>query len=91
MAIDFLWRGFLDDSEHVRAGIHLRAYAQEKPHLSLKKEVFSLFQQLHEEMPVAMLDYTYGAIIQVEQAMDAVNADIDSSPVEFQDSLETNA
>jgi preprotein translocase subunit SecA len=90
MAIDFLWRGFLDDSEHVRAGIHLRAYAQEKPHLSLKKEVFSLFQQLHEEMPVAMLDYTYSAIIQVEQAMDAA-ADSDSSSVEFQDSLETPA
>lgn len=71
LAIDYLWRGFLSDCEHIRAGIHLRAYAQEKPHLSLKKEVFSLFQELYEEMPVAMLDYTYGSIIQVEQSLDA--------------------
>lgn len=70
MALDYLWRGFLDDSEHVRSGIHLRAYAQEKPHLSLKKEVFSLFQQLHNDIPVTMLDYVYASITQVEQAMD---------------------
>lgn len=74
MAIDFLWRGFLDDAEHIRSGIHLRAYAQEKPHLSLKKEVFRLFQELHSEIPVAMLDYVYAAIIQVEQSKDAMEA-----------------
>lgn len=74
MAIDYLWRGFLDDSEHVRSGIHLRAYAQEKPQLSLKKEVFALFQELHQEIPVAMLDYVYAAIVQVEQAIDAQDA-----------------
>lgn len=72
MAIDFLWRGFLDDAEHIRSGIHLRAYAQEKPHLSLKKEVFGLFQELHAEIPVAMLDYVYAAIIRVEQVMDTM-------------------
>lgn len=83
MAIDYLWRGFLGDSEHIRAGIHLRAYAQEKPHLSLKKEVFSLFQELYEELPVAMLDYTYGAIIQVEQALDAaISEESSDEPVE---------
>lgn len=74
MAIDFLWRGFLDDAEHIRSGIHLRAYAQEKPQLSLKKEVFALFQQLHNEIPVAMLDYLYAAIIQVEQSIDTLEA-----------------
>lgn len=79
MAIDFLWRGFLDDAEHIRSGIHLRAYAQEKPQLSLKKEVFALFQDLHAEIPVAMLDYVYAAIIQIEQALDASNTDVELS------------
>jgi preprotein translocase subunit SecA len=70
MAIDLLWRGFLDDAEHIRSGIHLRAYAQEKPHLALKKALFELFQELHGEMPVVMLDYVYAAIGQAEQSAD---------------------
>lgn len=85
MAIDFLWRGFLDDAEHIRSGIHLRAYAQEKPHLSLKKEVFALFQELHEEIPVAMLDCVYAAIIQVEQAIDAMELPVTTEDQDPQD------
>lgn len=77
MAIDFLWRAFLSESEHIRSGIHLRAYAQEKPTLALKKEVFELFQTLYNELPVTMLDYVYGAIQQVEMSIDLVDPTID--------------
>jgi preprotein translocase subunit SecA len=69
-AIDHLWRGFLDDAEHIRTGIHLRAYAQVKPNLALKTEVFALFQQMYLELPVAMLDFVYAAIGQIENTLD---------------------
>ncbi len=70
MAIDHLWRGFLDDSERIRTAIHLRAYANEKPELALKKEVFRLFKALYQDIPVALLDFVYAAICQVEQELE---------------------
>lgn len=74
MAIDSLWRGFLDDAEHVRTAIHLRAYANEKPDLALQKEIFALFAELYADIPVAMMDFIYGAIVMAENNLDTVAA-----------------
>jgi preprotein translocase subunit SecA len=74
MAIDTLWREFLSSSEMTRNGIHLRAYANEKPELSFKNEVFKTFQELRAELPVATLDFAYGAIRQAEIELDTETA-----------------
>lgn len=71
MAIDRQWQLFLDESEQIRNGIHLRAYAQEKPEQSFQKEVFKLFNGLYEDLPVVVLDYVYGLIMDQERALDA--------------------
>lgn len=71
VAIDTLWREFLNSSEAIRSGIHLRAYANEKPELSFKNEVFKAFQDLRAEIPVAALDFAYAAIRQAELELDA--------------------
>jgi len=70
-AIDALWREFLSTTETIRAGIHLRAYANEKPDLSFKNEVFAAFKHLQAELPVAVLDFAYTGIRQAELELDA--------------------
>lgn len=70
MAIDRTWQGFLDASGSIRDGIHLRAYANLKPDLVLKKEVFNLFLHTLSDLPVVMMDFAYAAIRQVEMELD---------------------
>lgn len=70
MAVDRSWQGFLDASGSIRDGIHLRAYANLKPDLVLKKEVFNLFLYTLADLPVIMLDFVYAAIRQVEMELD---------------------
>lgn len=76
MGVDHQWQAFLDESESIRNGIHLRAYAQEKPDLAFQKEIFKLFGGLHQDLPVVMLDFVYGLIMDRELMMDAQDADI---------------
>lgn len=71
MAIDNLWRAFLEESELIRTGIHLRSFANEKPDLALKREVYKLFQKLQDELPVATMDFVYGGIREAELELDA--------------------
>lgn len=71
MAIDNLWRAFLEESELIRTGIHLRSFANEKPDLALKREVYKLFQKMQDELPVVTLDFAYGSIRQAEMELDA--------------------
>lgn len=67
MALDHQWREFSDHVELVRSGIHLRAYAQQKPDLIFKAETFELFKRYQADLPVVSLDFIYGAIVAFEQ------------------------
>ena len=69
-AIDTQWKAMLEESDHIRTGIHLRAYAQEKPDLSFQKEVFKLFKALYFDIPVVMVDYVYACICHRERQLD---------------------
>jgi preprotein translocase subunit SecA len=44
--LDTLWKDHLSTMDHLRQGIHLRAYAQKNPKQEYKRESFELFQQL---------------------------------------------
>ncbi|KAA1194483.1 preprotein translocase subunit SecA [Pseudohalioglobus sediminis] len=44
--LDTLWKEHLATMDHLRQGIHLRAYAQKNPKQEYKRESFELFQQL---------------------------------------------
>ncbi|AYG48482.1 hypothetical protein DV532_30100 (plasmid) [Pseudomonas sp. Leaf58] len=71
-AIDTQWKAMLEEADHIRAGIHLRAYAQEKPDLSFQKEVFRLFKALYFDIPVVMIDYVYACVSHRESQLDQV-------------------
>jgi preprotein translocase subunit SecA len=44
--LDTLWKEHLSTMDHLRQGIHLRAYAQKNPKQEFKRESFELFEQL---------------------------------------------
>ena len=44
--LDTLWKEHLATMDHLRQGIHLRAYAQKNPKQEYKRESFEMFQQL---------------------------------------------
>jgi preprotein translocase subunit SecA len=79
MGIDRQWQIFLDESEQIRNGIHLRAYAQEKPEQAFQKEIFKLFNGLHDDLPVVMLDFAYRVIMDRERSMDEQLTEIDTN------------
>ncbi|RLA53448.1 MAG: preprotein translocase subunit SecA [Gammaproteobacteria bacterium] len=44
--LDNLWKEHLSTMDHLRQGIHLRAYAQKNPKQEYKRESFELFEEL---------------------------------------------
>ena len=44
--LDQLWKEHLATMDHLRQGIHLRAYAQKQPKQEYKREAFEMFQNL---------------------------------------------
>jgi preprotein translocase subunit SecA len=48
--LDTLWKEHLATMDHLRQGIHLRAYAQKNPKQEYKREAFELFQQMLENL-----------------------------------------
>jgi preprotein translocase subunit SecA len=44
--LDTLWKEHLATMDHLRQGIHLRAYAQKNPKQEYKREAFELFESL---------------------------------------------
>ncbi len=48
--LDQKWKEHLGVMEHLRQGIHLRAYAQKQPKQEYKRESFALFQELQDNI-----------------------------------------
>ena len=48
--LDSLWKEHLATMDHLRYGIHLRAYAQKNPKQEYKREAFELFEQMLESL-----------------------------------------
>lgn len=48
--IDSLWKEHLENIDHLKEGINLRGYAQKDPLIEYKKEAFSLFERVNQQI-----------------------------------------
>ncbi|MET0380208.1 MAG: preprotein translocase subunit SecA [Spongiibacteraceae bacterium] len=55
--LDGLWKEHLQTMDHLRQGIHLRAYAQKNPKQEYKREAFDLFQRMLETLKHDVVRY----------------------------------
>ncbi|MCP4842111.1 MAG: preprotein translocase subunit SecA, partial [Halieaceae bacterium] len=55
--LDTLWKEHLATMDHLRQGIHLRAYAQKNPKQEYKRESFELFQQLLDNLKYEVIKF----------------------------------
>ncbi|MCX2982395.1 preprotein translocase subunit SecA [Halieaceae bacterium IMCC14734] len=62
--LDTLWKEHLATMDHLRQGIHLRAYAQKNPKQEYKRESFELFQRLLDNLKYEVIKFLSHAEIQ---------------------------
>tara|TARA_R110001599_G_scaffold33851_20_gene109114 strand:- start:730 stop:3435 length:2706 start_codon:yes stop_codon:yes gene_type:complete len=55
--LDTLWKDHLATMDHLRQGIHLRAYAQKNPKQEYKRESFALFEQLLQSLKYEVIKF----------------------------------
>ncbi len=55
--LDTLWKEHLATMDHLRQGIHLRAYAQKNPKQEYKRESFELFQELLDSLKMEVVKF----------------------------------
>ncbi len=55
--LDTLWKEHLATMDHLRQGIHLRAYAQKNPKQEYKRESFELFEQLLKSLKAEVIKF----------------------------------
>ncbi|WP_372781183.1 preprotein translocase subunit SecA [Litorivivens sp.] len=64
--LDTLWKEHLATMDHLRAGIHLRSYAQKNPKQEYKREAFELFQEMLESLKHEVIRFL--AHIQIQRS-----------------------
>jgi preprotein translocase subunit SecA len=55
--LDTLWKEHLATMDHLRQGIHLRAYAQKNPKQEYKRESFELFEELLSNLKFEVIKF----------------------------------
>lgn len=70
--LDSLWKEHLATMDHLRQGIHLRAYAQKNPKQEYKRESFELFEALLENIKTEVIRFLSRVEIRQEENVDAV-------------------
>ncbi|MEZ5568178.1 MAG: preprotein translocase subunit SecA [Halioglobus sp.] len=70
--LDNLWKEHLATMDHLRQGIHLRAYAQKNPKQEYKRESFELFQQLLSALKYEVIKFLSHVQIQRQDEADAI-------------------
>ncbi|HEY7775118.1 MAG TPA: preprotein translocase subunit SecA, partial [Kineobactrum sp.] len=55
--LDNLWKDHLATMDHLRQGIHLRAYAQKNPKQEYKRESFAMFEQLLNNLKYEVIKF----------------------------------
>ncbi|MGJ8686714.1 MAG: preprotein translocase subunit SecA [Spongiibacteraceae bacterium] len=66
--LDTLWKEHLATMDHLRHGIHLRAFAQKNPKQEYKREAFELFQELLDNLKSEVIRFL--AHVQLQQDED---------------------
>jgi preprotein translocase subunit SecA len=64
--LDSLWKEHLATMDHLRQGIHLRAYAQKNPKQEYKRESFELFEQLLSSLKYEVIKFLSHVQVQRE-------------------------
>ena len=70
--LDSLWKEHLQTMDHLRQGIHLRAYAQKNPKQEYKREAFELFQQMLETLKHDVVRYLSHVQIRREDELEQI-------------------
>ena len=70
--LDTLWKEHLATMDHLRQGIHLRAYAQKNPKQEYKRESFELFQELLENLKFEVIKFLCHIQIQREDEAEMI-------------------
>jgi preprotein translocase subunit SecA len=67
--LDMLWKDHLAAMDHLRQGIHLRGYAQKNPKQEYKRESFSLFASLLDQLKYQVISLL--SCLQIQAPEDA--------------------
>ena len=65
--LDARWKEHLENIDHLKEGINLRAYAQKDPLVEYKKESFSLFEQMHFQVASESIEKLFKIQIQLDE------------------------
>ncbi|QIB66618.1 preprotein translocase subunit SecA [Kineobactrum salinum] len=71
--LDNLWKDHLATMDHLRQGIHLRAYAQKNPKQEYKRESFELFEQLLRNLKYEVVKFL--SHVQIQRQDEAAQID----------------
>jgi preprotein translocase subunit SecA len=71
-ALDNQWREHLASMDQLRQGIHLRGYAQKDPKQEYKKEAFTLFKTMIDDLKYDVIRIISSVQIQTEEDANAV-------------------
>ena len=70
--LDTLWKEHLATMDHLRQGIHLRAYAQKNPKQEFKRESFELFEELLTNLKYEVVKFLSHVQIQSRDEAEAI-------------------
>ncbi len=70
--LDNLWKEHLATMDHLRQGIHLRAYAQKNPKQEYKREAFELFQGMLDGLKFELIRFLSHVRIQSDEEIEAL-------------------
>ena len=83
--LDMHWREHIGALDHLRQGIHLRAYAQRKPTQEYKREAFEMFSALLERMERDTITFLSRVQVRRQPEMDRIQPQpTDTSAMRFQ-------
>lgn len=72
--MDNQWREHLAAMDHLRQGIHLRGYAQKDPKQEFKREAFTLFTSMLDDLKYDIIKLISSVEVANEQDVDALEA-----------------
>ncbi len=72
--LDNLWKDHLATMDHLRQGIHLRAYAQKNPKQEYKRESFELFELLLRNLKYEVIKFLSHVQIQRQDEAALIDA-----------------
>jgi len=72
--LDGLWKDHLASMDHLRQGIHLRAYAQKQPKNEYKREAFELFEELLHQVRFDVIRFLSRVQFKTEEDPEALAA-----------------